>query len=222
MSLLPTNPYGDIISAASLQTGVSAQTLTNLISAESSFNPNAISSAGALGLTQLMPGTAQDLGVTDRTDPSQSIYAGATYLSQLIKRFGSVFLGAAAYNEGAKTLQDQLDTNASIPIGVQNYANKVAGNNGEQTPATPDQLSGQNTSDPLVYNSGVSTADQIKKDTGLDLFAILKSPTNLLAIGLGILLFVFGGLLLVGNSAANVAAKASKIPGVKTALAAAV
>ncbi|MGQ9556452.1 MAG: lytic transglycosylase domain-containing protein [Desulfurispora sp.] len=69
--------------------------------AESSFDPQAVSPAGAAGLMQLMPATARALGVTDVFDPRQNILAGARYLRQLLDRFaGDLPLALAAYNAG--------------------------------------------------------------------------------------------------------------------------
>ncbi|HLD02754.1 MAG TPA: transglycosylase SLT domain-containing protein, partial [Candidatus Nanoarchaeia archaeon] len=82
--------------------------LDSLIFQESSYNTNAISSKGAEGLTQLMPGTARDLGITDTLNPEESIDAGARYLKRMFKMFGKSpkpieeqwKFALAAYNAG--------------------------------------------------------------------------------------------------------------------------
>lgn len=72
-----------------------------IIAVESSFRPDAVSSSGATGLMQLMPGTAQDLEVTDRYNPRQNIHGGVKYISQLMERFDDdLALVIAAYNAG--------------------------------------------------------------------------------------------------------------------------
>ena len=74
-----------------------------IIMAESGYNPNAISKKGAKGLMQLMPSTAQALGVEDAFNPEQNISGGVRYFKQLVNRFdGDVKLALAAYNAGSK------------------------------------------------------------------------------------------------------------------------
>jgi hypothetical protein len=72
----------------------------SVIQVESNYNPYAVSSAGAQGLMQLMPGTAKDLGVTDSFDPRQNIEAGVKYLKQLKDQYHDDRLALAAYNAG--------------------------------------------------------------------------------------------------------------------------
>lgn len=94
-------PFAAEIEAAAQRHGLDPALLKGLIRQESNFNPTAGSPAGARGLTQLMPGTASSLGVTDVTDPAQSIEGGAKYLKQQLDRFGGdVTKALAAYNAG--------------------------------------------------------------------------------------------------------------------------
>jgi soluble lytic murein transglycosylase-like protein len=99
-------PFAAEIDAAAAKYGVDPALLRGLVKQESGFDPNARSGAGAVGLTQLMPGTARELGVTDRADPGQAIDAGANYLSQQLRRFGGDPAKAlAAYNAGPGAVQ---------------------------------------------------------------------------------------------------------------------
>lgn len=71
-----------------------------LIADESAYRPDAVSPAGAGGLTQLMPGTALELGVRDRFDPDENLRGGADYLARQLVRYGDLRLALAAYNAG--------------------------------------------------------------------------------------------------------------------------
>lgn len=89
------------IAAAALEFGVDEALLRAVVHAESAFNPNALSKKGAQGLMQLMPGTADDLGVENPFDATQNIRGGAQYLAQQLKNFqGDERLAMAAYNAG--------------------------------------------------------------------------------------------------------------------------
>jgi soluble lytic murein transglycosylase-like protein len=99
-------PYEQQIDAAAAKYGIDPAVLKGLIKQESGFNPKAGSSAGAQGLTQLMPGTASSLGVTNLHDPAQSIDGGAHYLKMQLDRFGGDYSKAlAAYNAGPGAVQ---------------------------------------------------------------------------------------------------------------------
>jgi soluble lytic murein transglycosylase-like protein len=107
ISALPDGtPYGAEITASAERNALDPALLAGLIKQESGFKPDARSSAGAQGLTQLMPGTAAGLGVTDPLDPAQAIDGGAKYLKQQLDRFGGDTARAlAAYNAGPGAVQ---------------------------------------------------------------------------------------------------------------------
>lgn len=108
-----------------------------LINQESRWNPNARSPVGAMGLTQLMPDTAADLGVTDILDPRQNLTAGGRYLRQQMNRFGSVPLALAAYNAGPGNVEKY----GGVPPfeETQNYVSSIMGGN-FSTEAIPREM----------------------------------------------------------------------------------
>jgi soluble lytic murein transglycosylase-like protein len=119
-------PFAAEIAAAATRNGIDPKLLTGLIRAESNFDPNAGSPAGAQGLTQLMPGTAAGLGVTNPLDPVQSIEGGARYLRQQLDRFGGDPAKAlAAYNAGPGAVEKF----GGVPPyeETQNYVRRVLG-----------------------------------------------------------------------------------------------
>ncbi len=84
-----------------LKHGIDPKLFDCLIEAESGYDPASVSRAGAMGLTQLMKGTADDLGVKNPLDPEQNLEGGAKYLSQMLKLHGqNKTLALAAYNAG--------------------------------------------------------------------------------------------------------------------------
>jgi len=97
--------YDEEIRQASRRYGVDYALVKAVVRAESNFNPQAISRAGAKGLMQLMPGTAKALGVNDSFHPADNIDGGVRYLSYLLGLFnGDLQLALAAYNAGEETV----------------------------------------------------------------------------------------------------------------------
>jgi len=100
------NDYGGIINQASTEFGIEPHFIRAVIKAESGFNHQAVSSKGAQGLMQLMPGTAGDMEVSDPFDPEDNIFGGVRYLSLLLKRFNdNKILALAAYNAGPNAVE---------------------------------------------------------------------------------------------------------------------
>jgi soluble lytic murein transglycosylase-like protein len=119
--------YESLIDQAAARNGVDPAILHGLIEQESGFNASATSSAGAAGLTQLMPGTASSLGVANPLDPAESIEGGARYLGQLMGQFGGNAEDAlAAYNAGPGAVQQY----GGVPpySETQSYVAKVLAN----------------------------------------------------------------------------------------------
>jgi hypothetical protein len=97
-------PFDQLFAAAGARHGVSPALLAAVARAESSFNPRAVSPAGAQGLMQIMPATARGLGV-DPFDPAQAVDGAARLLAENQRRFGTVELALAAYNAGPGAVQ---------------------------------------------------------------------------------------------------------------------
>jgi hypothetical protein len=107
------------------------------INQESRFNPQAVSPAGAIGLGQIMPGTAKELGV-DPLDPAQNLEGSARYLSQQYKKFGDWGTALAAYNAGPGAVSKY----GGVPPykETQNYVRTILGNVGRGTELAADTM----------------------------------------------------------------------------------
>lgn len=95
----------EIIIEASKVSGLPVGLIDAVIRTESGYRPRAVSRAGAIGLMQLMPGTAREVGVRDAYDPRQNVIGGAKYLRKMFDIFGNMRLAVAAYNAGPSAVK---------------------------------------------------------------------------------------------------------------------
>ena len=122
----PTDPFISLIDKYARQNNLDPKLVRRLIEVESNFDPACISSKGAMGLMQLMPNTAQDLGVENPFDPEQNISGGTRYLAQMLEREkGNMARALAAYNAGPTTVSD-YDGIPPYPE-TRNYIKKILG-----------------------------------------------------------------------------------------------
>lgn len=114
-------PYGELITQTAQRHGLDPALLAGLVQVESNFDPRAVSNAGAMGLTQIMPGTAEELGLERPFDVAENLDAGARYLAWLIDYFeGDVERALMAYHGGP----GRVAAGGERPIDVQ-YARDV-------------------------------------------------------------------------------------------------
>ncbi|NIK68420.1 MULTISPECIES: lytic transglycosylase domain-containing protein [unclassified Paenibacillus] len=128
--------YDAMITEAAAKYGIDPELIRGVIRTESGFHSDAVSSAGAKGLMQLMDSTARGLGVTDSLDPRQNIDGGSKYLSYLLGKYnGNEQVALAAYNAGPgridrlgiSTDSELLANLDKLPEETQRYIGKVLG-----------------------------------------------------------------------------------------------
>jgi Transglycosylase SLT domain/SPOR domain len=106
--------------------------VTRVIWRESSFRPGVVSRAGAEGIAQFMPSTAQARGLADPFDPEQAIPKAARYLADLRQRFGNIGVAAAAYNAGEARVSNWLRGQGGLPNETRAYVRFVTGRSPEE------------------------------------------------------------------------------------------
>jgi len=118
--------YESMTVAAARRAKVDPRLALALVYQESGFNPAAVSSAGALGLGQLMPGTAAELGVTNALDPQQNLSGSMRHLGQMLERYhGNQSLALTAYNVGPGNVDRYGDKARFLPGADPNYASGI-------------------------------------------------------------------------------------------------
>lgn len=121
-----TSDVNQLIQKAATYHGVDENLVRSVVQAESNFDADVTSHAGAQGLMQLMPATAQGLGVTNPFDPEENLMGGTKYLKQMLDRYdGNEKLALAAYNAGP----GNVDKYSGVPPfrETQNYITKILG-----------------------------------------------------------------------------------------------
>jgi hypothetical protein len=179
--------------------GVDPNIALQVAQAESGLNQSLVSPKGAIGIFQLMPSTAAQLGVNPY-DPNQNIQGGITYLQQMFAQFGDPSSALAAYNCGpgcVQRLQSQYGSNwlAYAPAETQNYVAKILAN----VPAAPAPLtsgSGPITVSPISSGS----AAQIPETFDVTAPAIFSPPADTLNLEIDLLpiaALILGGIFVV-------------------------
>ena len=181
--------YDEFFTKASKTYGVDKSLLIAVAQTESGLNPAAVSSAGAVGVMQLMPSTAKSLGVTNSYDAEQNIMGGAKYLSQLLATFdGNERLALASYNAGAS----RVKTLGDVPTYTQNYVDKVQEE--KKKIIISDWWNNENTHELNPGNTSVLEENNIKWYGD-----IVRIVVILIVIALGIL-FVYLAISTTGNN----------------------
>ncbi len=185
--------YQTLATSYAQQAGIDPQVFVNQIQAESGFNPNAVSPAGAIGIAQFMPQTAAGLGLNPK-DPIASLRAAASYDARNLKTYnGDYAKMLAAYNAGGGSVNNavsQYGSNwlAHMPAETQKYVNNIMSRKGPNK----NPLNQQNT----------------QASTGSPILDTIKVWGEYLVIYvLSVALIVIGVLLLAGKQVFQVAKK---------------
>lgn len=160
--------YVELARQKAIKYGLDPDLFVRQIQAESAFRPDAVSSAGAIGLGQLMPATARELGVDPR-DPDQNLEGAARYMKQQLDTFGDYSLALAAYNAGAENVRKA----GGIPnfTETKNYVAKIMGTGGStMTPTAGTDVVDQMKKSPGGVKGVLDFASQVNPETGLSRF----------------------------------------------------
>lgn len=166
-----------VIQSASKMAGVPPDIAMRLVNQESSFNPHAKSPVGAMGLTQLMPDTAKQMGVTDPYNPAENAAGGFKYLASLNRQFGGNWSHAlAAYNWGPGNVEAWLQRGgdmSQLPAETRAYVAKIAPQHVQHLTKKRDFL--QLTADRVKGSNSLDAALGLKKQHANPLDSYLSS-----------------------------------------------
>ncbi len=198
-------PYLSDYFNASNQYNVPVSVLMSQGQAESNFNPSAVSSAGAIGISQFMPATASQFGINP-LNPAQSISAQAKYLSQLTSQFGSLNSGLQAYNEGPSAFAQNGGTTQTQAYASGILKNAGLNSNGSYTP--PSNLTNSN----VTTKSSCSYFDifcYFKEIAGY--FVNFQSDMIFFIVGLVIVILTVATLIFNSDAVKTSVSTATKI-----------
>ena len=163
----PPADLNDVVSAASWRYRLDPDLVNSVIKAESDFNVRAVSPKGALGLMQLMPGTASQLGVQNAFDPQANVEGGTKYLRELLERYDFDLVKAlAAYNAGPERVEQFggvppfYETRAYVARVVRDFNKKKSAqrkSSAQTAPATKASSAKMHTASAARHNAGPVT-----------------------------------------------------------------
>jgi len=159
-----------VVESAARSADIPVAFLTRLIWLESRFQPHVMSSAGAQGIAQFMPGTAAERGLLDPFDPEQAIPEAARLLRDLDQQFGNLGLAAAGYNAGSNRVATWLAGTGSLPAQTEAYVLILTGRTAEDWRShRSDQ---ERAEDPAGRQSCVAVTAALRAEEGSDLIPI--------------------------------------------------
>lgn len=195
LGAVATASIAQLVQQAAAQYGLDPSMVLRLAQTESNLNPNAVSSAGAKGVMQLLDSTAAALGVSNPFDPMQNIAAGVKYLAQLIAQFSDLVEGVAAYNWGPGNVSKALATYGSdwlyyAPAETQKYVQRILG-------VSPSPPAPADTTPPITIDA--ATGQVIPDTTDVNALPSItdstRGPNLLLLTGLAIGAYLLADLL---------------------------